>query len=140
MPASICPVTPPRRKVRSGHHTSTSWPRTWASGTGSVGCAPAMKGREPQARGPIVVLLDESSSMREDGRDIWSKAAALALMSTAARQRRAWHLVAFNGAIRRDVAVPVGQANLNLITEALDHGCAGGTDFDAPIINLHHAA
>jgi len=81
-----------------------------------------------------VILLDESSSMREDGRDIWSKAAALALLSTATRQKRTWHLVAFNGAIRREVAVPVGQANLDLLAKTLDHGVSGGTDFDAPIM------
>ena len=93
-----------------------------------------MKGREPQGRGPIVVLLDESSSMREHGKDIWSKAVTLALLSTATRQKRAWHLVAFNAHIRREVDVPVGQATPALIQQALDHRCSGGTDFDEPVI------
>jgi hypothetical protein len=43
--------------------------------------------------------------MRESGKDIWSKAVTLALLSTATRQRRSWHLVAFNGAIVREVAI-----------------------------------
>jgi uncharacterized protein YegL len=93
-----------------------------------------MKGKEPQARGPIVVLLDESSSMREGSKDIWSKAVCLALLSTATRQKRAWHLVAFNGAIRREVEVPAGKATPEIIQQALDSGCAGGTDFDAPVL------
>lgn len=93
-----------------------------------------MKGREPQARGPIVVLLDESSSMREAGKDIWSKVVCLALLSTATRQKRAWHLIAFNGRIRREVEVPAGQATPALIQQALDHRCSGGTDFDGPIL------
>ena len=93
-----------------------------------------MTGREPQARGPIVVLLDESSSMREHGKDIWSKAVCLALLSTATRQKRPWHLIAFNARIRREVEVPVGRATPALIQEALDHRCGGGTDFDAPIV------
>lgn len=93
-----------------------------------------MKGKEPQARGPIVVLLDESASMREAHKDIWSKAVCLALLSTATRQKRAWHLVAFNGTIRREVEVPAGQATPALIQQALDSGCAGGTDFDAPVL------
>jgi Mg-chelatase subunit ChlD len=93
-----------------------------------------MKGKEPQARGPIVVLLDESSSMREGSKDVWSKAVCLALLSTATRQKRAWHLVAFNGAIRREVEVTAGQATPELIQQALDSGCAGGTDFDAPVL------
>lgn len=92
-----------------------------------------MKGREPQARGPIVVLLDESSSMREAGKDIWSKAVCLALLSTATKQKRAWHLVAFNGRIRRLVEIAAGRATAVDIQAALDHRCAGGTDFDKPI-------
>jgi len=93
-----------------------------------------MKGKEPQGKGPIVVLLDESGSMRGAGRDIWSKAVCLALLSTATRQKRAWHLVAFNGAILREVSIPANQATLALVQQALDHRCHGGTDFDAPIL------
>jgi uncharacterized protein with von Willebrand factor type A (vWA) domain len=93
-----------------------------------------MQGREPQARGPIVVLLDESGSMREAGKDVWSKAVTLALLATATRQRRAWHLIAFNGAIVREVSIPAGRATAADIQLALDHGCAGGTDFDAPVL------
>ena len=92
-----------------------------------------MTGREPQARGPIVALLDESASMRELSKDIWSKAACLALLSTATRQKRAWHLVAFNGHIVREVAIPAGKATALDIQNALDHGCAGGTDFNKPV-------
>lgn len=93
-----------------------------------------MTGREPQSRGPVVVLLDESSSMREDGKDTWSKAVALALLSTATKQRRAWHLVAFSGSIHREVDVPVGSTTIATVAEALDCRCHGGTDFDAPVL------
>jgi Mg-chelatase subunit ChlD len=93
-----------------------------------------MKGQEPQARGPIVVLLDESSSMNDGGRDVWSKAVCLALLSTATRQKRAWHLVCFNQGIRREVTVPVGKATPALIAEALDRRCQGNTSFDPPIL------
>jgi len=80
------------------------------------------------------VLLDESSSMREAGKDIWSKAVALALMATATKQKRAWHLVAFNGGITREVEISAGKATSNDISRALDHGCSGGTDFNAPVL------
>ena len=93
-----------------------------------------MKGREPQGRGPVVVLLDESGSMREGGKDVWSKAVALALMSTATRQKRDWHLVTFNGHIRSETTIPARQATMALIQEALDHRCAGGTNFDRPVL------
>jgi Mg-chelatase subunit ChlD len=93
----------------------------------------AMQGREPQGRGPIVVLLDESGSMRADGRDNWSKAVCLTLLSTATKQKRPWHLVAFNGAIIREVAIEPGKGTAADIQRALDHRCRGGTDFNAPI-------
>ena len=93
-----------------------------------------MTGREPTARGPDVVLLDESSSMREDGKDIWSKAVALALLSTATKQKRAWHIVAFSGQIHREIEVLVGSGTIKTVAEALDRRCSGGTDFDAPIL------
>ena len=93
-----------------------------------------MTGREPQARGPIVVLLDESSSMREGSKDIWSKAVCLALLSTATKQKRAWHLVVFNGAIVREVSIEAGRATPADIQRALDHRCEGGTDFNAPVV------
>lgn len=94
----------------------------------------AMRGREPQAKGPVVVLLDESASMRNSAKDIWSKAVALALLSTATKQKRAFHLVAFNGGIVRDVSIAAGKATPADIAHALDHRCGGGTDFDAPIL------
>jgi uncharacterized protein with von Willebrand factor type A (vWA) domain len=59
---------------------------------------------------------------------------ALALLSTATKQRRAWHLAAFNGAITREVTIPAGKATPAAIQEALDHGCRGGTDFDGPVV------
>lgn len=93
-----------------------------------------MTGREPQSRGPVVVLLDESSSMRKEGRDIWSKAVALALLSTATRQKRAWHLIGFNGAITRETSIAPGKAALSDVVQALDRRCSGGTDFDKPVL------
>jgi len=92
-----------------------------------------MQGKEPQARGPVIVLLDESGSMRSGGKDVWAKAVCLALLSTATRQKRDWHLVSFNGAIIRETAIPARQATMADIQAALDHRCAGGTDFNAPI-------
>ena len=92
-----------------------------------------MQGKEPQARGPIIVLLDESGSMRAGGKDTWAKAVCLALLSTATRQKRDWHLVSFNGGIIRETAIPARQAAMADIQAALDHRCAGGTDFNAPI-------
>jgi len=93
-----------------------------------------MTGRESLSPGPVLVLLDESGSMRSGGKDIWSKAVCLALLSTATRQKRDWHLASFNGAIVRETAIPARQASVDLIQRALDHRCHGGTNFDAPVL------
>ena len=92
-----------------------------------------MQGKEPQGKGPIIVLLDESGSMRSGGKDVWAKAVCLALLSTATRQKRDWHLVSFNGAIIRETAIAARRATMADIQAALDNRCAGGTDFNAPI-------
>jgi uncharacterized protein with von Willebrand factor type A (vWA) domain len=92
-----------------------------------------MIGREPLGRGPVIVLLDESSSMRDASKDIWSKAVALALLSTATKEKRNFHLVAFSARLRRDVSLEPGKTTLEDIAKALDYPCAGGTDFDLPL-------
>ncbi|MCU0664950.1 MAG: VWA domain-containing protein [Myxococcota bacterium] len=92
-----------------------------------------MIGREPLSRGPVIVLLDESSSMRDEGKDIWSKAVALALLSTATKEKRHFYLVAFSASLRREVSIEPGKATLDDIAKALDSPCAGGTDFDLPL-------
>jgi hypothetical protein len=90
-----------------------------------------MAGKEPLARGPVVVLRDESASMRDDGKDLWSKAVALALLSTATRQKRAWHLVSpSTAALSARSPSRKGHATLEHIEQALDHRCRGGTNFD----------
>ena len=43
-------------------------------------------------------------------------------------------MVGFNGAITREATIPAGKAMAADIQTALDHGCAGGTDFDAPVL------
>ena len=57
-----------------------------------------MQGDEPQARGPIVVLLDERIVIGRPS--TWAAAVALASLSTAARERRACTVVGFNSGIR----------------------------------------
>ncbi len=89
-----------------------------------------MVGREPLSRGPVIVLLDES---REDGKDVWSKAVALALLSTATKEKRHFHLLAFSASLRREVSIEPSKATLDDIAKALDAPCAGGTSFDLPL-------
>ena len=107
-----------------------------------------LQGDEPQARGPIVVLLDESGSMR--GRpSAWAAAVALASLGTAARERRACTVVGFNGGIRyvvrldaqgrgwrHDVADHPSAERMGGAADVALHVAtsspSGGTSFDAP--------
>lgn len=89
------------------------------------------EGLEPCKRGPIVVLVDESGSMRENGKEIWAKAVALALLTTATQQKRAWHLAGFQADItHRHTIEPNASNALNEIVKAISFRSAGGTAFD----------
>lgn len=57
-----------------------------------------VRGREKTAKGPIVVSLDISSSMNEDGgaKDTWAKAVSLAVLDIARHERRAFAVCLFN--------------------------------------------
>lgn len=83
-------------------------------------------------RGPLVFLLDKSSSMDAGGgeRDVWATALALALLQQARGERRTFALVAYNAAPFHVKAVSPGTA---LPEEALLLRCSGGTSISAAI-------
>ncbi len=88
---------------------------------------------EPLERGPIIVCLDTSGSMR-GGPETLAKAVALQALRTAQAERRGCLLVAFGGPdelIARDLADPAGglAALLDLIGLSFD----GGTDIQGAI-------
>ncbi|HEY2516015.1 MAG TPA: VWA domain-containing protein [Polyangiaceae bacterium] len=60
-----------------------------------------LRGKEKEGRGPIVVLIDQSGSMRdgEGEKDVWAKAVALALLDTARAERRAFGVVLYNAGV-----------------------------------------
>jgi len=91
-----------------------------------------MKGKEPQGRGPIVVCLDESGSMGAM-KEIWSKAVALSLLTTATDQKRAWHLIRFDAYIQGVHEFGPGEATVADIAAVLEQQSGGGTDFSLPI-------
>jgi len=84
-------------------------------------------GNETLGRGPLVVLLDKSSSMamQSGAKDVWATALALALLEHAQAERRAFALVDFNGHVTYEAIVKPGQP---IPHEALFVGCAGGTN------------
>lgn len=91
-----------------------------------------MEGEEPVGRGPIILCCDQSGSMHGQ-RETWAKAIALALLATAAEQKRAFHYIGFNRAVVDEYHVPAGQATLETLLPILMTGAYGGTNFDAPL-------
>lgn len=59
----------------------------------------SMEGREPQGRGPMVFMVDESGSMHGDAH-LWARAIALAGIGQAAQQNRAITIIGFDTGIR----------------------------------------
>ena len=104
-----------------------------------------LRGEESLTRGPIIALVDESGSMGcgPESPCAWAKAVCLALLTTAAEQRRAFHLVGFSGhnersswreALRHELHVDAEvPAPLDAVAEALLWGSSGGTSFEAPL-------
>lgn len=92
-----------------------------------------MHGEEPETRGPVVVCVDESFSMREGGKDAWSKAVALALLQTATQQKRPLTLLGFDTDLTGEDTIHPGSADLDTLTRFLARRCDGGTRFDPPL-------
>ena len=87
---------------------------------------------EVRGRGPIVVCLDQSSSM-EGSKEIWSKALALAMLEVAAQQDRPCRVIHFNGGVVRVDDWPAGRAGPVALLKSLESFAGGGTDFEAPL-------
>lgn len=89
-------------------------------------------GSESLGRGPLVVLLDKSSSMDEGGglKDVWATALALALFEHARAEGRPFALVAYNAA---PFYVEVVRPGAPVPEEALFVRCGGGTSIAAAV-------
>lgn len=104
-------------------------------------------GTEPVAKGPIVVVVDESGSMNcgshnADGsitaKVEQAKALALAMAWIAAKQKRFCALVSFSSASQGGVmtVLPPGKWDQDKILDWLEHFFNGGTDMDVPMKTL----
>lgn len=90
--------------------------------------------RGEPGRGPVIVLVDESSSMAGD-RVTMAKALGLALIGIASADSRDAALIEFSshGQLRVAHFSPHDQ-DVAKVAEALTHFFGGGTDFDAPLM------
>lgn len=86
-----------------------------------------LRGLETKAEGPIVLVVDESGSMRGSN-DEWAKAVSLALMEVAARQKRVFAYVHFDdGVTRVDTFANPGAVGLPELLACVEHFTGGGT-------------
>ncbi len=94
------------------------------------------RGVETKARGPIVVVVDESGSM--SGEPIaTAKAMALALAWVARHQKRYCCLVGFSGGTDGSwCVIPPGKDNPDELISWLEHFFGGGTTVDVPLVEL----
>jgi uncharacterized protein with von Willebrand factor type A (vWA) domain len=88
---------------------------------------------EALQRGPMIVALDTSGSMR-GAPELVAKAIVLETLRTAERERRGCKLIAFGAAgevVERDLAF--SGAGLAALLDTIGQGFDGGTDVQAPI-------
>jgi len=108
-----------------------------------------LEGNEPQGRGPVVLLVDESGSMHGP-RHEWARALILAAIAVARKEKRQITIVGFNGGLRYPIhkISATGEAStifgtfklepcsisiMSLVLDVASRDCAGGTNFDYPL-------
>lgn len=89
------------------------------------------KGQEQLGKGPIVLCLDQSGSMKNH--DNISKGFALALMSIAKRQRRDFALILFSIRANNPVIYQKGKITPKEMVELATTFLGGGTNFESPL-------
>jgi len=90
-----------------------------------------IKRREKEAKGPIVMAVDMSGSMRGE-REQWAKAVSLATIDIAVKEKRSWAFVAFDKRIKA-VKVFVKPPAPEDVLEIMKIGANGGTDYELPL-------
>jgi len=95
-----------------------------------------LRSSENEARGPIVLVVDESGSM--SGEPVaHAKAMALAILWVAEHQKRWCCLVGFSGdSVGNFLVIPPGQRDTKTLIDWLAHFYGGGTSMDVPLETL----
>jgi uncharacterized protein with von Willebrand factor type A (vWA) domain len=88
------------------------------------------KGKETLGKGPIILCLDESSSMKD--LENQSKGFALALMSIAKKQKRDFALIAFSTSIKINI-FQKGKSKIQDLIDLAEVFLKGGTNFYEPL-------
>ena len=114
------------------HDTLATWPRAVPDPMAPPRPAPPSQPQPAQGRGPIVLCLDTSGSMRGAPEQI-AKAVALAALRTARQQQRACVLLAFGGSGELQQRSLSDEGGLDALLDLMGQSFDGGTDVQTPI-------
>lgn len=93
----------------------------------------SLRGRDKQTKGPILVAIDESGSMR-GARDEWAKAVALSLMLHARDEGRSFGVVHFDAHVMRvDLFADARAATTAQLLGCVSYFTGGGTNIGAAL-------
>ena len=89
------------------------------------------KGKDRRGRGPIIICMDESSSMTSIKAE--SKAFCLALLMIARKQKRDFAIVPFASEVGEVVIFAKGRSTAEDIMNFSTHFLGGGTNYEKPL-------
>ncbi len=89
------------------------------------------KGKERRGRGPIIICMDESSSMTSIKEE--SKAFCLALLMIASKQKRDFAIIPFSTDIGEVAIFPKGRSSAEAILHFSQQFLGGGTNYEKPL-------
>lgn len=83
-------------------------------------------------KGPIVMCIDTSGSMRGD-REMWSKALAVGVIEIAQLQRRDYACISFSSKANQPIVIDRDKPNPQKIIDIAEEFSGGGTSFEEPL-------
>ena len=92
-----------------------------------------LEGMVPTGKGPVVICIDKSSSMRGTN-DQWATAVMFAVMAEAAKDKRSVHVCFYNWGIQHTQTLIGGQYGIADLIRLTEFAPSGGTDFNAPLV------
>lgn len=94
-----------------------------------------LEGQEPTGKGPMVVCIDKSASMRGE-RDNWATAITFSMMMQAAKEKRDIFFAAFHIRVVHTQKFEAGKYNFNDLLKLVEIAAnGGGTNFE-PVIEF----
>lgn len=88
---------------------------------------------EEKGRGPLVVCVDHSGSMKQGSRHLWASAIAVALMLEAREAGRPFAVCLFNGGIADSWAFSTGPRDVASLLDLVSRTPAGGTSISGAV-------